>query len=108
MIINDNELLQEFVDFLIRSEGTYVENTKTDYFYVFGTGTSSLTEWLTMLVDAALHKDRFKSKLPGWQNFDFTAGSYDSILLRSLLNNPSFKEDLLGEFESLEDMLMEV
>ena len=32
MLITDNELLQEFVDFLIGSEGTYVENAKTDCF----------------------------------------------------------------------------
>lgn len=41
MIINDTELLQELTNFLIGSEGTYVENTKTDCFYLFGPGTSS-------------------------------------------------------------------
>ena len=104
MLINDDELLREFADFLIGSEGTYVENTKTDYFYVFGTGTSSLTEWLTMLVDAALHKDGFESKLPDWHDIDLTDGDYDHILIHSLLNNPSCKEALREEFENLEDM----
>ena len=102
MLINDDELLQEFVDFLIGSEDTYVEDAKTDCF-VFWTNQPSFTDWLGYLVDTALHKDKFTSALPGWQEFDLTDGSYDRILLRSLLNNPTLKATLLEEYEYLEE-----
>ena len=102
MLINDDELLQEFVDFLIGSEDTYVEDAKTDCF-VLGTNIPSFTDWVGKLVNVALHEDKFTSALPDWQNFDLTDGSYNSILLHSLLNNPTLKATLLEEYEYLED-----
>jgi hypothetical protein len=59
-------------------------------------------------VNTALHEDKFTSALPGWQDFDLTEEGYESILFRSLLNNPSYKEALLKEFEYLEDTLNDI
>ena len=54
-------------------------------------------------MDTALHKDMFESKLPSWHGFDLTDGSYDRILIRSLLSNPTLKDTLLEEYEYLEE-----
>lgn len=105
MIIQDDELLKEFTDFLLNSEGTYVEDRKTDYFTFIGwASNANFKDWLAELVRAAIRSDKFESDLPNWCNIDLSDARYESLLYRSLLNDPTSKNKLLDEFQYLKDI----